>query len=96
MGSLSNSVNMTIRIDKDFKKEMDLLFKNLGINTSSAIMMFLKQCSREKGIPFTPSMLSPEPSDELLEALKEAEEIRKDTNRKGYETISEVLKVLDE
>ena len=27
---------MTIRIDKDFKKEVDSLFKNLRINTTSA------------------------------------------------------------
>ena len=49
-------VNMTIRIDKDFKKNMDSLFKNLGINTTSAIMMFLKQCDRDKGLPFIATM----------------------------------------
>lgn len=96
MASLSNSVNMTIRIDKDFKKQVDSLFKNLGTNTSSAIMMFLKQCDREQGLPFKPNMLAPEPSKELLESLMEAEEIRNDKNRKGYETVDEVMKALEE
>jgi DNA-damage-inducible protein J len=73
MSSLSNTTNMTIRIDKNFKKKMDTLFKNLGINTSSAIMMFLKQCEREQGIPFTATMEVP--NKRLLSALEESEDI---------------------
>lgn len=96
MESLSNTVNMTIRIDKDLKKDIDILFKNLGINTSSAIMMFLKQCNREQGLPFTPNMLAPAPSKELLESLEEAKEISKDSKRKGYKNIEEVMKALNE
>lgn len=96
MESLSNTVNMTIRIDKDLKKDIDILFKNLGINTSSAIMMFLKQCNREQGLPFTSNMLAPVPSKELLESLEEAKEISKDSKRKGYKNIEEVMKALNE
>lgn len=96
MKSLSNTVNMTIRIDKDLKKDIDILFKNLGINTSSAIMMFLKQCNREQGLPFTPNMLAPVPSKELLESLEEAKTISKDSSRKGYKNIEEVMKALNE
>lgn len=33
---------MTIRIDKDFKKEVDSLFENLRINTTSAFKEQLK------------------------------------------------------
>ncbi len=73
MPSMSNTTNMTIRIDKNFKKEMDCLFKNLGINTSSAIMMFLKQCEREQGLPFAASMEVP--NKRLLNALEESEDI---------------------
>ena len=73
MSSLSNTTNMTIRIDKNFKKEMDNLFKNLGINTTSAIMMFLKQCEREQGIPFNVTMEVP--NKRLISALEESEDI---------------------
>ncbi len=72
MNTTSNTTNMTIRIDKDLKKSVDILFKNLGTNTSSAINMFLRQCDREQGLVFTPSM-SPVPSKELLESLQEIE-----------------------
>ena len=94
--AMNNTVNMTIRIDKDFKKETDSLFKDLGINTTSAILMFLKQCHREQGLPFTASLLAPAPNKEFQSALIEAEEIRKDKNRKGYSNISDLMKALDD
>lgn len=72
MNTISNTTNMTIRIDKNLKKNVDSLFKNLGTNTNSAINMFLRQCDREQGLVFTPSM-TPSPSKELLESLQEIE-----------------------
>ena len=56
MNTISNTTNMTIRIDKNLKKNVDSLFKNLGTNTNSAINMFLRQCDREQGLVFIPSM----------------------------------------
>lgn len=75
MNTISNTTNMTIRIDKDLKKSVDSLFKNLGTNTNSAINMFLRQCDREQGLVFTPSMV-PAPSKELLETLQEIEDYK--------------------
>lgn len=75
MNTISNTTNMTIRIDKDLKKSVDSLFKKLGTNTNSAINMFLRQCDREQGLVFTPSM-NPTPSKELLESLQEIEDYK--------------------
>ena len=75
MNSLSNTTNMTIRINKDLKKSVDILFKNLGTNTNSAINMFLRQCDREQGLVFTPS-IAPAPYKELLESLREIEDYK--------------------
>ena len=66
---------MTIRIDKNLKKNVDILFKNLWTNTNSAINMFLRQCDREQGLVFTPSM-TPAPNKELLESLQEIEDYK--------------------
>ena len=96
MENISNAINMSFRVDKELKKQADILFKNLGLNTSVALNMFLTQSVREQKLPFTPGMLSPVPNNELLESLKEAEEIRKNPDRKGYETIEEVMKALNE
>lgn len=76
MNTVSNTTNMTIRIDKDLKKSVDSLFKKLGTNTNSAINMFLRQCDREQRLVFTPSM-NPTPSKELLESLQEIEDYKK-------------------
>lgn len=56
MASISNSVNMSFRVDKDLKKQADELFKNLGMNTSVALNMFLTQSVRQQALPFLPSM----------------------------------------
>lgn len=94
MSSLSNTTNMTIRIDKNFKKEMDNLFKNLGINTTSAIMMFLKQCEREQGIPFNVTMEVP--NKRLISALEESEDIiNGKVNSKRYNNFDELVKDVD-
>ena len=41
MANISNAINMSFRVDKDLKKQADELFKNLGMNTSVALNMFL-------------------------------------------------------
>lgn len=75
MNPISNTTNITIRIDKNLKKSVDNLFKSLGTTTSSAINMFLRQCEREQGLVFTPSM-NTTPNKELLESLQEIEDYK--------------------
>ena len=50
-----NSVNVTIRVDKDVKKQAEVLFNDLGLTLSSAINMFLRQAIAEQAIPFKPA-----------------------------------------
>ena len=94
MNTISNTTNMTIRIDKDLKKKVDTLFKNLGTNTNSAINMFLRQCDREQGLVFTPSM-TPTPSKELLESLQEIEDYKNGKiELDSYEDVKSLRKIL--
>ena len=51
------------------------MLKILGTNTNSAINMFLRQCDREQGLVFIPSM-NTTPSKELLESLQEIEDYK--------------------
>ena len=41
-----------VRVDRDLKNDMDELFSSLGLDTSTAIRMFLKQVERKRGLPF--------------------------------------------
>lgn len=89
MANMSNTINMSFRVDKNLKAQADELFKNLGMNTSVALNMFLTQSVREQALPFTPNMISPEPSNELKEALQELDDIEKGKIKvKGYHNIN--------
>ena len=85
------TVNTSIKLDADTKKEAQKLFKSLGLSLSTAVNIFLKQAVREKGIPFYISSL-PENS-ELSKALEEAKEIKKNiSSYKSYSTPQSMLK----
>lgn len=94
MNTISNTTNMTIRIDKELKKSVDNLFKNLGTNTNSAINMFLRQCDREQGLVFTPTM-APTPSKELLASLQEIKDYKNGKiELESYKDVKELRKAL--
>ena len=41
-----------VRVDDQLKDSADLLFSSLGLDTSTAVRMFLVACMEEGGIPF--------------------------------------------
>ena len=95
MNTISNTTNMTIRIDKELKKSVDSLFKKLGTNTNSAINMFLRQCDREQGLVFTPT-IAPAPSKELLASLQEIEDYKNGKIQlDSFKTTKELFEFLD-
>jgi len=83
------TVSTQIRIDENVKKESVKLFKNLGIDMSTAVNMFLCQCILRKGIPFEIQM--PQYNKETIEAIEEAEKISNDKTSKGFKSFDEML-----
>ena len=64
-----------IRINEKDKKEAKKIFDDLGLDMSSAIKIFLKKVSDNKGLPFlllTENGLTLEQEREIFEAAKEA------------------------
>ena len=89
-----NTVNLNVRVDSNLKKECDILFKDLGLNMSTAINMFLTKCIKTESIPFR--IEEPTPTRKLQEALKEADYMIKHPNEfKGYNNVEELFQVLD-
>lgn len=41
-----------LRVDDELKKKSDKLFRELGIDTTTAIRIFLSQAVSENGFPF--------------------------------------------
>lgn len=87
------TVPTQVRIDEELKKQSMELFAQLGIDMSSAMNMFLKQCVMRGGLPFAVEI--PQYRSEVLEAMEEARRISKDPNTKRYSSFAEVLEDLD-
>ena len=79
---------------KNIKKEGIPILYDLGISLSEAINMFLHQIKLNNGIPF--KLKYPSFSDEMKEALKEAEEMMKNPDAyPSYSSVEELMKALD-
>lgn len=83
-----------IRIDADIKKQATALFNKLGLDMSSAVNLFLRQCVLRGGLPFNVEM--PRYSQRMLDAMDEARRISRDPDIKGYASMDELLKALEE
>ncbi|MBQ1569772.1 MAG: type II toxin-antitoxin system RelB/DinJ family antitoxin [Clostridiales bacterium] len=62
------SSTIQIRVDDDLKQKSDLLFKELGTDTTSAVRMFLTQAVATGGFPFEIKRVTPNPYQPLSEA----------------------------
>jgi len=49
---MSQQINVNIRMDRDLKESADALFNKMGLNMTTAINTFVRQCLREECIPF--------------------------------------------
>ena len=70
---------INIRIEDDLKIRADNIFKELGLNMTTAFSMFIRQTIRQGGIPFeittrTDPFFSAENLKIVRQSIKEAEE----------------------
>ena len=79
------------RIDANIKREADQLFSSLGLDTTTAIRLFLKQAVNQQKIPF--EILPPQPSfsEATLAAIEEARRLAEDSTVPSYTTARELL-----
>lgn len=95
MENISNTTNLNVRVDTNLKKESDMLFKDLGLNMSTAINMFLTKCVKTASIPF--KIEEPKPSKRLKKALKETDYMMKHPEKyKAYDSIDKLFKDLND
>ncbi|MDR1328144.1 MAG: type II toxin-antitoxin system RelB/DinJ family antitoxin [Oscillospiraceae bacterium] len=53
---MAETTNLSIRIDRGLKDEADMVFNALGMNLTTAIIVFVRQAVRQKRIPFEISL----------------------------------------
>ncbi len=80
-------VSTSIKIDAETKKEAQKLFKDLGMNLTTAVNIFLKQAVREQGLPFYIGQAKYK--DEVYQAMKDAEQGK--NLSKGYDSVEEMF-----
>lgn len=83
-----------IRIDSQVKEQATLLFADLGMDMSSAVNIFLRQCILRGGLPF--SVEIPKYNQETLAAFAEARRISRDPSIKGYSSMEDLKAALEE
>ena len=71
------------------KKQASELFAQLGMDMSSAMNIFLRQCVLRGGLPFSVEL--PQYKPEVIEAMEEAKRISKNPGTKRYNNFSEAL-----
>ena len=84
----------TIQIDvDDYKKEsLDYLFTTLGLDTVTAVRIFLSASLANDGFPFQVKLGAREPSDEFRETM---DDVRLRRNLHGpFDTVAEAMKAL--
>lgn len=83
-----------IQIDSAVKERVTPLFSELGLDMAGAVNIFLHQCLLHGGLPFSVEL--PRFSAETLEAMEEARRISRDPSVKGYASVEELKKALEE
>ena len=87
---MANTVLIQVRIDEDIKRKTDAIFADLGLDTPTAIRIFLNQSIRREGMPL--EVAKPQPNAETLAAMLEGIE----RFPKRYKNFSEILSEIDE
>ena len=87
------TVPTQIRIDENLKKQATELFSQLGMDMSSAMNIFLRQCVMRGGLPFEVTL--PKYKQDVLDAMEEAKKLSKDPNTKRYVSFSEAMEDID-
>ncbi|MFH1946616.1 MAG: type II toxin-antitoxin system RelB/DinJ family antitoxin [Candidatus Magasanikbacteria bacterium] len=87
------SAMITLKIDPKTKKEAKQVAEDLGFSLSSLLNGFLKDLIYNREINFS---RKEEPSDYLIEAIREAEEERKKGNYYSFEDSQKAIDFLDD
>ena len=86
------TVPTQIRIDQSVKRDASALFEDLGLDMSSAINIFLRQCLIHQGLPFKVS--KPAYNERVMAAMQEALDIENDESVPGYDNMDDLKKAL--
>ncbi len=90
---MAKTSSMHIRIEQKIKDEVEKILKSLGMTTTEAINIYLRQIIINSGIPF--EIKNPKFNEEMLESIAEAENMEKNPEQcKSFDTVDEFMEDL--
>lgn len=84
----TKSTTVRARLEPELKQETELIFEELGINTTEAIRIFFKQVKLQRGLPFEMKIPNEITENAILDAKS-----RK--NVSSFESSDELFEDLD-
>ncbi len=91
-GVFMATVNMSIRMDVELKKQAEAMFADMGLNMTTAMNMFLRQVVRQGKIPF--EIATDIPNATTLAALEEGDKMLSDTASRRFSSVDDLMKDL--
>ncbi len=85
------TVNMSIRMDTELKKQAEAMLSDMGLNMTTAMNMFLRQVVRQGRIPF--EIATDIPNAETLAAINDVNNNRNVS--KAYDSMEELMRDLN-
>lgn len=87
------TTNLNIRTDKQIKEQAEEIFKELGLNMTTAVNMFLRTAIREHGIPFELKLEAP--NEITAAAIEEGRRLMNDPSAPRYSSMESLKEALE-
>ena len=88
------TVNLSIRMDAELKKQAETMLADMGLNMTTAMNIFLRQVVRQGKIPF--EIATDIPNAETVAAIKEMDDmVSGKISTKKYTSIDELFEDLE-
>ena len=87
------TTNLNIRTDKATKDQAEAIFKELGLNMTTAVNIFLRTAVREHGIPF--ELKLDVPNETTAAAIEEGRNMISDPSAPRYSSMDALKAALE-
>jgi len=88
------STTLQVRVDKKIKQKAQKVFKNMGLDMSSGVKLYLAHVVNTGSLPFTPKTANGFTEEQERQIMQETERILK-SGKKGYKSATELFRALD-
>lgn len=91
---MAKTETINIRIEPELKKDVEETLNDLGMNIADAVTVFFRQIVMTESIPF--AIRKPKYNKETLEAIEEAKEMMKNSDKyKAFDSVEDLMEDLN-